>query len=528
VLNFTKRGIEYDASLFSSLKPIFTNKGAGITINSGVAGAIGVYLSEGTGTLNQSYCNGMVYSGFDIQCANGYNVWVNGAEITLLGGYLEQSYSGLGLMGTNTGAGVHSNSVIYLNRVSIDNAAGPSAVVAIIDNATDYEGAAPFSSLFLQGEYIATGPLFVVAATSTGSMALNGYALTLASATQARAGCWVIVAGAGNAAGTIPLVARINLVSGTTATLSLPCLNTGGVAGVVAQVGSLMADPAFFIVGGSGLSGSELMLANSKRSGIPSASSQGLLMSTSANGVGPFASYGNKVWLLGQGEHHILQNDDVTMPSITSIVLNGAVATVTFGSTHNIYTGGLILVQGCNEDCNGTAIATRVDATHITYPCTAPATTATAGAGTSISIEAHVDNYFHCGGLVLAPNGLQMKNWLGVVSNVLQQNISCSQFNIFTPDASNGVMIFNAAQTANANPVFYWVGGGGVKASMNTYGNMTLGGTAGTDANPGLVINKRAAGTPATNAAFGSIYVDSTGSLRYVSPAGTSTQIAPA
>lgn len=514
ILNFTKRCLSFACE--AGVAPCTFNKVNGLTVATSVVGADGVYF-EDNGTDDTAYTTANNITDFDITADNGYQVRVNSANGNFLNnGYIQQSYDGLGVLFEK---GYTRTPMLFTSNVIMDNAAGATAHNQSVDVGQDWRTTGAFTPTPWTGLVANTGPTFVVSNSTTGSINAAAAALTLASTTGVVAGRYVIVAGAGPSGR--PLVAKVKTLVGSVATLDTNASTT--VVSAVTKIGDSVQDNNFLQAGNNVLSGAGLQLYPSKMTDLPWEGYKGALYKGGSTRSFQPLSGSHPFWDLGSLYHIYLQFDGGSY-TVSSITQSGTTVTLTTSGSHAGVIGDIVQINGVKEEgINGTWVITSRTATTLTFTSTASQTLASVTGTPTLRIN-KVSGWRN-GHLDLG-RSLRLRDQSGNWQSVLFSGDASDQVNFQMPSATNGSLVVVLGNAATTSARFVLV----TSVSsfyVNGYGAIGLG-SNNPDTSWSVALTKRAAGTPAANAAYGTLWCDSTGALKYISPAGTVTTIAPA
>lgn len=203
----------------------------------------------------------------------------------------------------------------------------------------------------------------------------------------------------------------------------------------------------------------------------------------------------------------------------------GTAVVVTTSGNHNGAVGDLVQITGSNENgINGTSIITTSPNSNQLVFSSAVSQSVTSATG-SLVLKINKVSQWRYGNLELG-RSLKMRTATGTWGDVLFTSTGSAQMNLQTPDTSTGSLVMSMGSAATTSARFVLLTSVG-SLYANGYGAVGVGANNG-DTSLSLSLAKRAAGTPATNSAYGTIYVDSTGALKYISPGGTATNLANA
>ena len=520
ILNFTTRCLAFtclpQATQANGL-PCSYNKIRGLTVQSSVVGATGIYFEDSAQTNdNYAYTTANSITDFDVTSNNGYQLWTNSAGAGFLSnGYVQQSYSGLGAYFSQ---GYYRQPLLDFSNVILDNAAGGSAVTAIINNGVDWQSTTVFNSEPINGTLQSTGPILQIVSNTTGSINSGQATLTLAATTNVLSGRTILVAGAGVSGQ--PLITTVLSVSGSVATLSANASTT--VTNAATMIGDQLGDMPFLQVGNSWSSPNGIFLGQSNLTQLPYYSENGTLFRGGKGSVAPLNSIDTMWYLAGQNHNYI--SDDANGSTIASITQSTTTVTETTNSANNVAPGDVVKIAGCTNapGINGDWLVTaRSSTTVFTYTSTVSQSVTASG---TLTMKNNKISSWRAGGNLRIAGSLYMRDESGNWTAIIQQSLNNSNFQFFTPDQTNGVMIFNAATATTTSTVFGFLSGS-VLSGFNGYGALGV----GCQNNSSRVSVKLpyATGAPTAAAGFGYIYLDTSGNLYYQGPT-TSTKLANA
>ena len=439
IFNFTTQCLAFQdlpQAIQANGLPCSYNKVRGLTISTSVAGATGIYFQDSAQTNdNYAYTTANSITDFDVTSNNGYQIWANSAQGGFLSnGYVQQQYSGLGAYFSQ---GYYLTPRLNFENVILDNAAGATAVTAIVSNGTDWESVTTFNSSPIQGTLQSTGPVLVVVANTTGSISssVNPTQVTLTSTTGALAGRTVLVAGAG--ASGQPLIGVIQSLSGSIATLNVSASTT--VAGAVTMIGDSLGDLPFPQAANNWLSSNGLFLNASNLKQLPYYAENGVMFRGGNGAIAPMNESGIIEFLGGQNRYFIA--DDGQGSTIASITQVGTTVTVTTNSGNIVCPGDIVKISGCTNapGINGDWLVTaRSSPTVFTYTSTASQSITASG---SLTMKNNKISSWRNSGVLRIAGTLALRDQNGNWVNVLQQNVNNPNFTIATPDTTNGEMI---------------------------------------------------------------------------------------
>lgn len=204
----------------------------------------------------------------------------------------------------------------------------------------------------------------------------------------------------------------------------------------------------------------------------------------------------------------------------------GTSVLVTTTATNSAQKEDMIEINGANErGINGSFIVlTRLNTTQFVYTSSVSQSLTSISGSTTLKVN-KISKWqygnFHVGGTIKIRD--QFGNW----TNAIYQNTNNTNLTIQTPDTATGGMVFQAGSSPTSSAKYVFTAGGVSSIILNGYGCVGLG-YNNNDTSLSLLIGKRSPGTPTANANGGILWCDSTGALKYTSPAGTVSTVAPA
>jgi len=359
IFNFSTRCLSFTCTPNVTLSlgvPCSYNKIRGLTISSSVAGADGVYMEDqATVPDNYAYTTANTLTDVDITCNNGNQVHINSANGNFISNaYIQQAYSGYGVY---LQQGFYRAPMLFMENVTMDNAAGALATNMIVDNGCDWQNTATYNSVPIQGSLQTTGWTFIVAAKTTGNITSGTNSLTLASLAGVYVNRAVLVAGAGPSGQ--PLVGWISTLTGSVATLvttlgGSTALNASTtVTGGATMIGDNLVSMLFPQQGNNSLSGDSLYLNSAKLTQLPFGGAKGQLFRAGYGAFEPLNSQA-PIWDLGTNPHYYLQDDGYSS-NLAAIVQTGTTVTVSTVLGNSMAPGDLLQLQGATQPgINGT------------------------------------------------------------------------------------------------------------------------------------------------------------------------------
>lgn len=517
IWNFKKTGLEFTNS---DVYPCEYIRGSKFMVESSQAGANGIVALDphvaGGGWTTAIYLDQFstqVSSGPPVgsNTYGGHCVVIDSADIILSNGYIQMSTTGHGMyLKRSTGQTYYPHA--SLSNIIFDNSAGATSVNLTIDTAYDLRGTSATAGMLtpfhgVTGSTINAAKTLFVAGHTTGSITSGQNTLTVASTTGINADRQIQVVGAG-ASGKL-LIANVSSISGSVVTLSANASTSVTDADVA--YGNTTTEMAFKPQSSAPfLNSPGISWGNAGKTRLDAGGHKGQWYHTGSSGsVYPWNST-NYVWDLASEDVCVFQDNGSGGTATSLIRTGGTTVTVTMPGAHNTGTGQYVTIDGCNEaGFNGTYLVASVPtSTTLTYASAGSNVTATGTA--TIRFDSVVR--FDFNGLVLSHRGLYMLDQNGVQTRTLSQSTTSSNFNISTPNATTGQIVFGSGNTSSAtNHAFgFYAGTAGSSseiAFLNVQGNLYL----------------IKAANPSTNAAGGFLFTDTNGNLRAWSSTGVNT-----
>ena len=497
-LSFTVSCIE---ATNNDVQPCSFNHLNGIHAQTNVAGAAAIRLLDphvaGTG-----WTTAIEISNFSATAPNGYQIYCDGAAGSLSNGYLQCSYSGLGIW---MGKSATYNPSLNLHNVEIDSMSGAPTgfpyVAVVYDGGVDPLGTGWANVVPFNGSLKTNGSLLGLAGHTTGTMSASSTTLTVASATNLRPGRQVWVAGAGASAR--PLIATIAAVSGTTITLDTAA--TTAVSGVDVGYGSIigMDLPSPQV---TGLAAPGILWQPSVRK-YTYLGPRNVTYRASGNGaIEPSNGYGIVHDTAYSVPEFFLQpvSAAVTPSSITQ---STTTITITTSGSHYAGVGDLVVISGCNEaGVNGEYLVTAYTSATV-FTVTSGTSQTLAGVTGSPQVQVFKVHAFRNGRFELAggiAGGLGVRNNAGTVNSILYSDTANAGLRMQTPDTTNGFGSFNWGSGITTGVGFAWGNSGANKARLTGNGVFMLAETS----------------APSLSSGWGQIYATSSDHQVYAMNAG--------
>ena len=457
--NFTVSGLEFTND---DVNPCSYIKVYNLMVQSDAPWAAGVaYIDKHvSGTGWTTACDVI---GFSIDVQNGYQVWADSCEGgSMSNGYLQCGKSGHCILFTKNYAG--SESRLEFSNVDTDSVSGTGNVVFTLDVGVDARVSNQImNSLPITGNLNTRGKMLVLAGHTTGTITASQNTLTVASTAGIRPGRWIQVKGAGTSA--LNFISKVTGVSGLVVTLADNAITTCGTA-VDVGYGDITGIETKGQQGNA-ITASMFTLGNTSRDGLTIRNYPVLYGANATSTLSPWNAY-DAVWDLGDRDMHWLAQ--ATTASVSTITQAGTTITVTTTSGHGAGAGDLVLIDGCNENINGTyAIATYLSATQFTCTSTVSQTLAAVTGTPTLLLYKQIT--MNSGRLDLNCLGLGIRGSNGTTNRVLFSSVSAPQMNLYTPDTVNGywAVVWGTGVTTgtgvsfgNSGSTKLWISGNGV------------------------------------------------------------------
>lgn len=375
---------------------------------------------------------------FDAYAPQGYQVWSDAAQTNSLNnGFVQGSYSGLGILFTQPTGRVYTPRLNFTN-VDVDPYSGAGTVAVVLDTGVDYRVPGSFSNATpVQGLMNSAGGICVIAGHTTGTTGgAASTTITVGSTTGIRPSRWLQVMG--GAAANRPQYVQVTAVSGTTVTVT-PAI-TMQVTGVDVGYGDVSQGIEFVGIANNYITAPGFSLGNDGRSGLLSANKPviyGCNATSTLDGgtLAPWSGY-DTAFDWGTRNRYNFQSP-ASPAAVSTISQSGTTVTVTTSSGHSVGVGDYVVIDGCNENVNGTFKCNGYTSSTVYTLLSPTSQTVASVTGTPTQLPYKV-SLWNRGRLDLSNLGLGLLNNTGTYSRVLFTDITSTVTQLASADAVNG------------------------------------------------------------------------------------------